>query len=188
MKYNDDIEKVVEKITYFDLDEWKDSSMILNAFDIRARLDGWSDIEIQMVLNQVREARDEDILEILACYCFKELENIEGLSSEDVYELLMFLEIHHHYLAEKPIEMWDEYDWSNFRVLRRKGTRALKYVHSIHPKSTKVAHKYELPGLAIARFDSYQKAKEFVIRESMEKEATIYSHFINLEDYGNEPE
>lgn len=186
MKEEIHLQKMVDKIVHFDLEKWKESALILSAFEMQAKINGWTAIEIELVVNQAWYEEQEKVLEVLEIYCFKELENIEGLEKEDVFTLLEFLGINHHYLAEKPIDSWDEYDWSNLKSLKRKGTQALKYVHSIHPKTTKVEHKYELPALAIARFDTYQEAKDFIIKERMEEDATIYSHFIYPKDYEKE--
>lgn len=39
----------------------------------------------------------------------------------EVHELLDQLGLHTHYLADKPIDSWDEYDYSNYRSLQIKG-------------------------------------------------------------------
>lgn len=43
-----------------------------------------------------------------------------NICPDEVWEVLSQLGHHTHYLASKPIELWDEYDRSNYRSLRKK--------------------------------------------------------------------
>mgnify|MGYP007033642436 FL=1 len=44
----------------------------------------------------------------------------ESTDPKEVWEVLSQLGHRTHYLASKPIELWDEYDRSNYKSLRRK--------------------------------------------------------------------
>lgn len=77
----------------------------------------------------------------------------------EVRELLDQLGLPTHYLRDKPIDAWDEYDHSNFRALQIKGGK-LTRVYGIFDASVSQEEAHVVTSPPSTYYGSYWQAKE----------------------------
>ena len=79
---------------------------------------------------------------ILAFFIDKLVNNTIDYSPTEVFNTLSQLGRHTHYLASKPLNTWDEYDFSNYRSMLVKAGN-LKLVHCVSHPSVRPKRFYE---------------------------------------------
>ncbi len=153
--------KLVDKRVRMNLAPFKRSPFMTEAFAMAAKEQGWTETEIALAINQTKELSLDGKYDILANYC-KTYGEDAVCTQEDVKFMLYFLGHHSHYLCTKPIECWDEYDYSNFNSLKRKATSSLKGVFAHFDESVEEKDKYELEHKPTKHFDTLEEALEAV--------------------------
>lgn len=81
------------------------------------------------------------------------------IEAREVHELLDQLGLPTHYLGDKPIDAWDEYDHSNYRALQIKGGK-LKRVYGIFDASISQEEAHIVTSPPSTHYNSYWQAKE----------------------------
>ena len=119
--------KLVDKRVRMNLAPFKRSPFMTEAFSMAAHEQGWTKTEIELAINQTKELSLDEKYAILQS-TVRRMEKMLFASKKMCKFMLHFLGHHSHYLCTKPIESWDEYDYSNFNSLKRKATRSLKGV------------------------------------------------------------
>lgn len=161
--------KLVDKQVRMNLAPFKRSPFMTKAFSMACKEQGWSKTEIELVLNQTRELSLDDKYAVLNQYCMTFGDDAICIQ-EDVQFMLHFLGCHTHYLNQKPVANWDEYDLSNFNSLKRKATRSIKMVFAHFTEKVEEHEKYEVKYKPTSYFDTHEEALEAV---PVGKESTI---------------
>lgn len=105
----------------------------VGVFTNQAKEQGWSEYEINLAITEAKSKNFHHFLKTILNYC--ETENDTRTTPQSVREILYQLGLHTHYLGTKPIENWDEYDYSNYRsLLIKSGKIKLKNMQE-HTKS-----------------------------------------------------
>ncbi len=168
--------KLVDKRVRMNLSPFKRSPFLLEAFEEEARAQGWSETEVTLAINQTRGLSLDERYEILINYCLT-YKDYADCSQEDVKYLLHFLGQHSHYLVEKAIESWDEYDFSNYNSLKRKATSRIKGVFAHFNKNVEEKDKYTTLHTPTKFYDTKEEALE-AVRVGTESETNIYALWI----------
>jgi len=173
------MKKLVDREIQLDPLPWKDTAYLLAAFQMKAVFEGWPDTDIELVSNQIKNEHVEDPYHILLMYCSPPVDNGVALTMSDVHFLLAHLSMETHYLGQKTIDSWDEYDWSNYMMLKRRATRSIKRVYGLFSANVEPEMKYAITKPPAYFFNSYQEAQESIPVE--EKSLTrIYPVWISV--------
>lgn len=168
--------KLVDKQVCINLYPFRRSPFMIEAFSVAARDQGWSETEIALAVNQTRELSLNDKYTILLGYCDSFGEE-SAICQEDVQFMLAHLNSETHYLWQKPLVAWDEYDWSNYQSLKRQATERIRRVFALFLSSVDEADKYQV-------FDPKQKnytTEEEAIRaipKGQDEDFNIYALWI----------
>ena len=153
--------KLVDKQVQMNLAQFKRSPFMIEAFSMAAKEQGWTKTEIELAINQTNELSLDDKYVILANYC-KTYGDDATCIQEDVKFMLYFLGQHSHYLCTKPIESWDEYDFSNYNSLKRKATSRIKGVFAHFNNNVEEKDKYNTEHTPTKFYDTKEEALEAV--------------------------
>ena len=148
---------LVDKKVKINLHPFKRSPFITEAFEMAAREQGWCDTEITLALSQTRDLSLDGKYEVLLHYCLTYGDDV-SLTQEDIVFMLHYLGCHTHYLNQKPMEVWDEYDWNNYASLKRKATSSIKRVFAVFSKTVLENEKYEVTTKPSRYFDTQEEA------------------------------
>lgn len=170
--------KLVDKRVRMNLAPFKQSPYMIEAFEIAARDQGWSDTEVALAINQTKELSPDEKYDVLLNYCTTLTEDAQ-CTQEDVVYMLHFLGQYSHYLCTKPIESWDEYDYSNYNARKRKATSSIKGVFAHFPKNMKEENKYDAGYVPDRYFDTLEDALE-AVPVGRETSITIYPLWITI--------
>lgn len=152
---------LVDKRVQINLYPFKDFPNLLEVFGLAAAEQGWSDSEITLVLSQTKGLTLDEKYSMLKQYCTTYGEDAVCIQ-EDVRFLLHFLGCRTHYLNDKPLHQWDEYDQSNFNSLKRKATRSIKAVFAHFDETVEEKDKYEAGHSPDEYYDTHEEALEAV--------------------------
>lgn len=168
--------KLVDKQVRINLFPFKESPFLLEAFKVAAEEQGWEDSEITLVSNQTNGLTLEGKYEVLLRYCHAFAEESE-FTQEDVCFMLMHLDCEGHYIGQKPIHDWDEYDWSNYRSLKRKATTRIRRVFALFVSSVREEDKYDVESPPSTFYETHEEALE-AVPAGRESEINIYPLWI----------
>lgn len=87
------------------------------------------------------------------------LQQQASLTDEAVQATLAQLGLRHHYLASKPIDLWDNYDQSNYRSLQRKAGNIQK-VYGLFDRSVAPEQASCVTSPPNRYYDSFEQAQE----------------------------
>ncbi len=153
--------KLVDKQVRINLYPFKRSPFMVEAFKTAAQEQGWEESEITLVANQTNGLSLDGKYEVLLRYCHDFAVESE-FTQEDVLFMCDHLNNPTHYLAQKPIDDWDEYDWSNYRSLKRKATTRIRRVFALFTGSVKEKDKYVVETPPSIHYDTMEEALEAV--------------------------
>jgi len=177
MKQNESAFPEIGKKVYLDLEKWRHSPFLLSTFKVYALSEGWTQGEVMKVSDYLKSKRFDEQLTILKQFCISPLKNEENISQADVLFLLAHLSMDGHYLGQKLIESWDEYDWSNYTSLQLKATSYLKRSFALFSKSVKEEDKYFVDSPPALFYASYEDAEKNLSHSSKEN-THIYAIWI----------
>lgn len=169
--------KLVDKSVRVNLHPHKGSPHMITVFHMAALRGGWSETEITLVVNQARELPMDGKFKVLNAYCHTYAEDIVSLHQNDVVYMLDFLGMYTHYLKDKDIEFWDEYDLSNYYSLKSKATRSIKRVFAVYSNSVEPQDKYDIDSLQSDFFDTLEEAQN-AITKAQKSVTKIYTVWI----------
>ena len=170
--------KLVDKRVRMNLAPFKRSPFMIEAFEVAAREQGWSETEVALAINQTKELSQGGKYAVLNQYCTTQGDDAE-CTQEDVHYMLQFLGCHSHYLNEKPISTWDEYDISNFNSLKRKATRSIKLVFAHFAESVEEKDKYVVTTPPTVFYTTLEEALE-AVPVGQETSINIYPLWITV--------
>jgi hypothetical protein len=153
--------KLVDRQVRINLYPFKNSPFMLEAFQKAAKEQEWGETEITLVSNQTKGLTLEHKYEVLLRYCHDFAVESE-FTQEDVLFMCDHLNNPTHYLAQKSIEKWDEYDWSNYRSLKRKATTRIRRVFALFTESVREKDKYVVQTPPSIHYDTMEEALEAV--------------------------
>ncbi len=99
------------------------------------------------------------------------------LIQADVQFLLAHLNRETHYLHQKPLESWDEYDWSNYKSLERRATTSIKQVFALYSDAVEEKDKYNVDSPPTRFFDTIEEA-EALLSEKSKRTTHIYQLWV----------
>lgn len=169
--------KLVDKRVRMNLAPFKRSPFMIEAFEIAASEQGWSETEVALAISQTKDLSLDGKYTVLNQYCTTHGDDAP-CTQEDVHYMLQFLGCHSHYLNEKPISSWDQYDTNNFNSLKRKATRSIKLVFAHFAESVEEKDKYEVTTPAVL-FDTLDEALE-AVPVGQETSINIYPIWITV--------
>ncbi|MBV7270647.1 hypothetical protein [Winogradskyella luteola] len=118
------MKRTINKTVNLDLSSYDvNSFVILGLFVHQAKKEGWTKEEIELVTKKAKSKDYEHLCRTIKNHCEVKQQKI---SSEEIWEVLSQLGLHTHYLASKPIEDWDSYDRSNYKLLLIKSRKLMK--------------------------------------------------------------
>ncbi len=153
--------KLVDKRVHINLYPFKRSPFMLEAFEVAAREQGWSDTDVTLVINQTKELSLDQKYDVLLRYTSHFGEDSKVIQ-EDVVFMLHHLGCYTHYLCTKPIASWDEYDFSNYHSLKRKATSSVKRVFGLFSDSVEECDKYIVYSPPSKYYETHEEALEAV--------------------------
>ena len=153
--------KLVDKQVRINLYPFKRSPFMIEAFQVAAKEQAWEDAEILLVVNQTNGLSLDGKYEVLLRYVHAFAEESE-FTQEDVLFMCDHLNHPTHYLVQKPKEDWDEYDWSNYRSLKRKATSRIRRVFALFSESVEEKDKYDVESPPSIHYDTMEEALEAV--------------------------
>lgn len=110
---------------------------------------------------------DSSILAYLIEYWKNSINSVPILTQEEVYDLFERIPISAHYLRDKPVKEWDDYDVSNYySLLFRHGKT--KRVYAIFTSDVKEEDKYVVTTPPSFFFDTYEEAEDELDRVCLE--------------------
>ena len=154
--------KLVDKRVRINLYPFKQTAYLLQAFQVAATEQEWSDTDIELVSNQIKELSLDERFKILNAYCLTYADDIKSLSKSDIHYMLDHLGQHSHYLKDKLLSTWDEYDWSNYDSLKRKATSSIKRVFALFPELVQPDEKYFFESHPTIFYDTLEEALEAI--------------------------
>lgn len=169
--------KLVDKRVRINLYPFKQTAYLLEAFQVAALTQKWSDTDIELVSNQIKGLSLDEKFNILNAYCHRFADDNNSLSQEDVIFMLHFLNQHTHYLCTKDIGTWDTYDWSNFNSLRQKATRSVKRVFALFSDSVQEENKYNVETPPSIFYETMEEALD-AVPAGQESITNIYALWI----------
>ncbi len=127
--------------------------------------------------SMLTEKTDEELLELIGtdssvlAYVIEHWKNnissVPKLTQDEVYEFFERIPISAHYLRDKPVEEWDDYDVSNYySLLFRHGKT--KRVYAIFTSDVKDEDKYAVTTQPSFFFDTKEEAEEELERVCLE--------------------
>ncbi len=181
MKHKTDAYPNIGKTIFLDLEKWGHSPFLLETFKVYAINNDWTHEEVFKICDFLKGKIFEEQLAILTHYCKPPLPDSDEMIQQDVQFLLDFLNLNTHYLSSKPIETWDEYDYSNYKSLRLKATSHLRRVYALYSSSVKEEDKYRLDSPPGKYFESRKKA-EALLNEASRKNTKVYAVWVKEEN------
>lgn len=154
--------KLVDKRVRINLYPFKQTAYLLQAFQVAATTQDWSDTDIELVSNQIKGLSLDERFNLLNAYCLTYADDINSFSQVDVAFMLDHLGQHSHYLRNKPLNQWDEYDSSNYNSLKRKATSSIKRVFALFCDTVKEEDKYIVESPPKVFYDTLEEALEAV--------------------------
>lgn len=154
----DSYPKIGKKVM-LDIERHQRSAFLLASFQSNARNNNWTDQEIETVFKFLVGKPYDEQLEILNYYCIPPLFEEEEINHEDVVFMLNHLGLETHYLGSKPLDMWDEYDRSNYHSLKRKATSRIRRVFAYFAKDVEEKHKYTVDSPPAMYYESREEAE-----------------------------
>ncbi|MFV0571718.1 MAG: hypothetical protein ACK5M1_04695 [Xanthomarina gelatinilytica] len=123
------MKKTVNKTVNLDLVGYNGNAfVILGLFQHQARQEEWSDAEIDAVITEAKSKDYDHLLATILNHCEAKKQSIDP---KEVWDVLNQLSLQTHYLADKVIANWDEYDHANYRSLLIKAGR-LKKMYGVY--------------------------------------------------------
>lgn len=169
--------KLVDKQVRINLAPFKRSPFIIEAFEVAAIEQGWTETEIALAVSQTKGHSFDGKYEVLLNYCMTYRDDAV-CTLEDVKYMLHFLGHHTHYLCTKPIASWDEYDESNYNSLKREATSCIKGVFAHFDESVEEKDKYEVTHKPTKYFETHEEALE-AVPVGQESTINIYALWIS---------
>lgn len=158
----------IGKTVMLDIHRHQRSAFLLASFQSNALNNNWTHQEIEMVCNFLVGKPYDEQLEILSHYCVSPQFDEAEITATDVQFMLDHLGLPTHYLASKPIDLWDEYDRSNYYSLERKATRRIRRVYGYYSKDIMECDKYLVTSPPVQFFSSKEEAEGKVSKETLE--------------------
>ena len=152
------MKKVIDKTVNLDLVGVNGNAfMIMGVFKRQAKKEGWSEDEIDKVLDEAKSGDYNYLLATIINHC--EAEEKEHVDPKEVWNILEQLGLQTHYLASKIIADWDSYDYSNYHSLQRKAGKSKK-VFAIFDADVDEKDKYVVTTKPPFFFETKEAAEE----------------------------
>jgi hypothetical protein len=170
---------LVGKTVPLNIREINHASLKKIAFFDRAVEHGWTAEDIECIKQFLHKRPTNEHNSILEHYCvpFHRHSLMTNLHQADVHTLLSFLRLEPHYLAAKPLEQWDEYDWANYQSLEWKATRRLTQVFAIYSDDVREEDKYVVTTKPTVFYASLEEARGSR-KDASQENTNIYSLWI----------
>jgi len=160
------MKKVIEKTANLDLVGVNGNAyMIMGVFRRQAKKEGWTQTEIDLVINEAKSGDYNHLLATIVNHC--EANEKESIDPKEVWSVLEQLGLQTHYLASKVIADWDSYDYSNYRSLQRKAGKSKK-VFAIFDADVLDEDKYAVTTKPPFFFETKEEAEEELQRICIE--------------------
>lgn len=93
--------------------------MLLGLFKGQAKEEEWSEDEINTVVIEAKSGDNAHVIETIKNHCKAKTQK-PNIDPVEVGDILTQLGLYDHYLGTKEIDLWDSYDYSNYRSLQIK--------------------------------------------------------------------
>lgn len=168
----------IGKTVMLDIERHQRSAFLLASFQSNALHNGWTEKEVKSVFDFLVGKPYDQQIEILSRYCISPRFDEAEITSTDVQFMLEHLHLRTHYLASKPIDLWDEYDRSNYYSLERKATRRIRRVYAYYSQDVEEKDKYIVTSPTAKFFQSKEEAELNLTPKSLET-VNIYALWIS---------
>ena len=135
-------------------------------FQDTALKSGWTVEEFDQVCNFLIGKSFAEQLEIITSYCVVPVE--DEMTQEDVLFMLDYLGLCTHYLCQKPLNIWDEYDRSNYESLKQKATSRIVRKYAYYSKDIKQCDKYFVDSPPTRFFETREEAESQLSPKSLQ--------------------
>jgi hypothetical protein len=158
--------------------EVKTPAVLRLAFYDRAIHSGWTGEELQQVKDFLVGKSFEEQMNIIEFYCQSTKSEQSNFVQADVQVLLAHLGKETHYLFNKGIEDWDEYDWSNYRSLEKKATSRIVRKYALYDTDVAEKDKYRVTSPPGYFFSSKEEAEGSLSEDTLAT-VNIYAVWIS---------